>query len=189
MNYRVTYSKAVAIILMVIGHSACSIPYFTQTLYMFHMPLFFFMSGFCFKDKYLAAPMTFVGKRLKGVYWPYVKWSILFLLLHNIFFDIHIYDADYCFRGWYIKPYTMDEILRNVPNLLLYMKGHDQLLGGYWFMKALFYSSLIAFGCLYLADRIKINAVPSICLKMAMGGGNTSSRYSNEPFPLENRIP
>lgn len=73
MNDRVTYSKAVTIILMIIGHSNCEIPYVTQTLYMFHMPLFFFLSGFCFKNKYLTEPRTFVQRRLKGIYWPYVK--------------------------------------------------------------------------------------------------------------------
>ena len=40
-DVRVTYSKAIGIILMVLGHCSCSVPYVTQVIYMFHMPLFF----------------------------------------------------------------------------------------------------------------------------------------------------
>ena len=40
---RVTYSKAIGIILMVLGHCSCSVPYVTLVIYMFHMPLFFFI--------------------------------------------------------------------------------------------------------------------------------------------------
>lgn len=167
MNNRVTYSKAVAIILMIVGHSACSIPFFVQTLYMFHMPLFFFMSGFCFKNKYLSDPVTFVKKRLKGIYWPYVKWSLIFLLFHNVFCYLHIYDANY---GCRTSEYTIEQIQNLSKTIVLYMKWHDYLLGGYWFLKALLYSSMLAYLCLYIIERVKWRGSVNY-IKVVLGGG------------------
>ena len=50
-NDTITYMKAVGIMLMVLAH--CSNFWFIYyTVYMFHMPLFFIVSGYCFKEKY-----------------------------------------------------------------------------------------------------------------------------------------
>lgn len=73
-NNAVSYAKAVAIILMVIAHAGAP-DFFNRFVTMFHMPLFFFMSGFCFKEKYLAAPVSFIKKRILGLYWPFIKWG------------------------------------------------------------------------------------------------------------------
>lgn len=42
------------------------------------------MSGYCFKEIYLEAPKEYIQKRIKGVYWPYIKWGIFFLLITNL---------------------------------------------------------------------------------------------------------
>lgn len=58
-NLTVTYTKATGIILMVLAHcSHFSLLY--QIVYSFHMPLFFIMSGYCFKTKYFHEPVSFV---------------------------------------------------------------------------------------------------------------------------------
>ena len=46
-------AKAICIILMVIGHSGCP-DYLHRFIYMFHMPCFFFISGYLLNDKYLT---------------------------------------------------------------------------------------------------------------------------------------
>lgn len=59
MNGSVSIAKAIGIFLMVLGHAGLwdsALNYIA----MFHMPLFFFMSGFCFKEKYLTDISTFV---------------------------------------------------------------------------------------------------------------------------------
>ena len=64
---RITISKALAIIFMVICHAG--IPYYlNHFISMFHMPLFFFVSGYCFKDKYLDNKKLFVRNKIKGIY-------------------------------------------------------------------------------------------------------------------------
>ena len=85
MNTGITNIKALGIMLMVLGHSMCSIPHVIPFISMFHMPLFFIASGYCFNEKYLDAPLTFLKKRAKGLYVPFVKYGILFALLHPLF--------------------------------------------------------------------------------------------------------
>ena len=48
----VSIAKGIAIILMVLAHTRFS-EYGNYWINMFHMPLFFFFAGYCFKDKYL----------------------------------------------------------------------------------------------------------------------------------------
>ena len=95
-NPSVGYLKALGILLMVFGHSG-NTNHINHFIYMFHMPLFFIASGYCFKDKYLSTPRKYIYNKVKGIYWPYVKWSLLFLLLHNVCFNLHLYSDQY---GW-----------------------------------------------------------------------------------------
>lgn len=50
-NDTITYMKAVGIMLMVLAHYS-NFLFIYYTVYMFHMPLFFIVSGYCFKEKY-----------------------------------------------------------------------------------------------------------------------------------------
>lgn len=151
MDYRITYVKAVGIILMVLCHSMFwDCPF----VYMFHMPLFFICSGFCFKDKYLSKPHVFLWQRIKGVYFPYVKWSLIFLFLHNVFFSVNIYSNLYGYDGAVSNLYTTDEIWNRFNRILVQMSGHEQLLGGYWFLKSLFWGSIISISTIFMAKLV-----------------------------------
>ena len=48
----ISIAKGIAIILMVLGHAQCP-ELLNRYLSMMRMPLFFFMSGYCFKIKYM----------------------------------------------------------------------------------------------------------------------------------------
>ncbi|MCM1313293.1 MAG: acyltransferase family protein [Bacteroides sp.] len=140
----VSIAKAIAIMLMVLAHTQFSR---STSLYinMFHMPLFFFMAGYCFKEKYLLDTRKFVLQKIKGIYVPYVKWSLLFLVLHNIFFYLDIYSGEFGFNGLVSSLYSWNDFARRFMYIVTRMSGHEQLLGGYWFMKSLFFASLISF--------------------------------------------
>ncbi|MFK4784842.1 acyltransferase family protein [Fusobacterium sp. MFO224] len=51
MNLLISFLQIFGIILVVIGHSKENIPFLTKWIYSFHMPLFFFISGFLLKEK------------------------------------------------------------------------------------------------------------------------------------------
>ena len=118
----VSAAKAVAILLMVVGHAGCP-RYINDYLGMLRMPLFFVMSGYCFKTKYLDDAVTFVRRRITGIWWPYVKWGLFFLILHNVFFHLNIYDN-------VSHLYTWNEFM--IKGLgLIRMSCSEQLLGGF----------------------------------------------------------
>lgn len=139
---RISVTKALCIILMVVGHSGCP-TFLGEYIYQFHMPCFFFISGFLLKDKYLNNMATFVKRRFKGLWWPFVKWSVIFLLLHNVLTSLHIYNSSYTLTDMAYKLFH-----------IVTMTGSEQLLGGYWFLKELLYASVISIITLKLLHTI-----------------------------------
>ena len=135
----ISITKGIAIILMVIGHSGCP-KVLDDFIYMFHMPLFFIVSGMYFKDSYLtnrSSRLLFLSKRIKGLYKPYVLNGMLFLFLHNIFFNLNIYNSKYGYNGDVSHLYDTKDYLIGFVNVIT-MRKTEQLLGGYWFLEYLF---------------------------------------------------
>lgn len=64
-NESVSIAKGIAILLMVLAHSGFY-SYGCLWINIFHMPLFFFFSGFCFKEKYLDDSKMYILKRIKA---------------------------------------------------------------------------------------------------------------------------
>ena len=159
-NNTITYLKALGIILMVLGHSYCSIPYIVGFLYMFHMPLFFFTSGFCFKTIHLNNFRIFAWKRIKGLYWPFVKYGLVFVLLHNYLFRLNIYNDQFGYLGAVSHLYSTAEIIESIQETFN-MQHIERLLGGFWFLSTLFWASLIAWIALKMCKNI---IAVAICL-------------------------
>ena len=151
MNNDITYTKAIGIMLMVFCHALFwDIPF----IYMFHMPLFYFFSGYCLKDKYLENPCKFVWRKIKGIWLPYIKYSLLFLAFHNVFFHLNIYNGSYGFNGRTSCLYSKLDFIQHFENIVIRMQGNEQLLGGFWFLKSLFWGNLIAFSVIYILSLI-----------------------------------
>ena len=146
MNRDTTISvcKGIAIILMVIAHAEAP-GWLCRFIFEFHMPLFFITAGYFFSLKYLDNEATFVKKRVKGLYWPFVKWSVFFLVIHNWMFDIGILNEQYGNEaGGVTHPYTWHQIQQNLWNIVTAMGGYDQFLcGAFWFFRGLFVASIL----------------------------------------------
>ena len=153
-NYN-TIAKAVGIILMVLGHSGCPQVLF-NLIYLFHMPLFFFCSGLFFKDiSTIDKAYLFLRKRIKSLYFPFLKWSVFFLLLHNLLLYVGIYNSYYGFEGGSSFLCIKDMIIK-LGFIVFTMHDYEELLGGFWFIRTLLLSSImiIAFSLL-LGNRLK----------------------------------
>ena len=90
-NIAIDLAKGICIILMVAGHAMYSGGWLGYFLILFRMPCFFIASGFLFKEKNFADPKAYIRRKFKGLYWPFVFWSLLFLSLHNLFARMHLY--------------------------------------------------------------------------------------------------
>ncbi len=142
----VSIAKGICIILMVVGHSGCP-DWLGRFIYLFHMPVFFFVSGYLFKEKYLIETKNFVIRRIKTLWWPFVKWSLIFLVLHNC--------LTWC--GIYNVAYSWADAGRKVLQIFT-MTGSEQLLGGFWFLKELLYASVLS--CLLIRVLGSKNVIP-----------------------------
>lgn len=132
-NVQVSIAKALGIILMVIGHAGCP-GYLHDFIYLFHMPLFFFLSAYFFRDaKVVDSAGQYVLRKFKNLYWPYIKWSLIFLLLHNLFFQI----------GFYDNSLSWQELFVNVKRSVRGVWQGERMLGAYWFLISLFWESLL----------------------------------------------
>ena len=158
----ISMTKGIAIILMVLVHARFN-QYGQDFINMFHMPLFFVMSGFCFKETYLSNFRRYLKNRLRGAYWPYVKWGLLFLLLHNVFFSLNIYNDEYGFRGEVSHVYSMFDFLWRGVLIVASMNEAEHMIGGYWFLHCYFVAAIISFATIWLF-RNRQNLLP-------IGGG------------------
>lgn len=141
----VSMTKGMAIILMVLVHARFSSLYLDSFISLFHMPLFFFMSGYCFKASYLNDFPLFFKKRVNGAYWPYVKWGMVFLLLHNVFYSLNLYNDSYGYHGTVSGFYQINEFVKRSILIICTMNGVEQLLGGFWFLHSYFFAAIISF--------------------------------------------
>ena len=173
-NTTISIAKGIAIILMVVAHAEAP-GWLCKFIFEFHMPLFFITAGFFFSKKYLTDEATFVKKRVKGLYWPFVKWSVIFLILHNWMFDIGILNEVYGNEhGGVLHPWSAHQIQQNLWNIFTAMGGYDAFLcGAFWFFRGLFVASILYLiiykVLLYLLPKRAESATPYlICLVMLL---------------------
>lgn len=140
---RISIAKAIGIIMVVVGHCSITPMLLRDFIYLFHVPLFFFLSGYLLKNEYLDKVQVFVKRKITGLYFPYQKYAIIFILLHNVFFRIDIYGNVYDYNGQYQHIYS--SFYDYGYNILraLFMCTNEQLLGGLWFLRTLFIASII----------------------------------------------
>lgn len=176
-DHSVTIAKALAIILMVVGHTG-SPSWVNNYLSLMRMPLFFFMSGYCFKAGYLSVGggKKWMKKRVKGIYWPYVKWGVVFVLLHNFFMSVGIYNDTSEFNGRVMHSYDWVEMIKKLSGVIT-MHGTERLLGGYWFLKSLFYGSFIFYVLRKLSSRIWLWAITLLMLTLISSYFNLKIPY------------
>ena len=153
-NNYLSIAKGLGIIMMVMGH--CGVPeLICKYIYQFHMPLFFFCSGYFFKnivDK--KSLYSFYIKRIKGIYIKFLCWSFLFLSLHNVFFHLNIYNDTVLFHGEPSFLYSTSDFIQKAYKITFSMNEHELLLRSFWFLKQLFLSSLLVSTILYITNTI-----------------------------------
>lgn len=151
-NNFLSTAKGIGIVLMVIGH--CGVPKdIDKFIYQFHMPLFFFCSGYFLKNIQDSGSLISVYKnKINGLYFKYVLWSILFLSLHNYFIDLNLYND--AISNWAEYPYNAQQFINKAMKIIITMNGHEQLVRSFWFFKQLFLASILGSTILFITNKV-----------------------------------
>lgn len=128
----IAIAKGICIMLVVLGH-CMPVGMASNTMYQFHVALFFFVSGYFFSQKKVEEPINFIKKRIIGLYLPYLKYALFFLLIHNLLVSLHVLPDYYDMHTWFYRLYL----------IITHFSGHDAMLGGFWFIKELFMVSIL----------------------------------------------
>lgn len=168
-SHAMSVAKGIAIIAMVIGHAEAP-GLITNFIYTWHMPLFFMAAGYFFSERTLDNPWGFVEKRFSKLYVPFVKWSLVFLLLHNIWFHFGILNESFGnWTGGTTHPYTLRTAVNRVVQIFTSMSGYDEFMAGaFWFFRGLLVASIV-FMVLYrlLRRSARLGADASLAVVMA----------------------
>lgn len=169
-NSQVSIAKGIGITLMVVGHSGCP-EYLHNVIYCFHMVLFYFLSGYFFRDnKVVESGKNFMFRKFKGLYWPYIKWSIVFILLHNLFFEI----------GFNESALSQQEMWINVKRSIRGMWQGEHFLGAYWFLMSLFWEIVIFSLIIWVKNKIKMKYFISLTVLVLFLTGLLTIEYCIE---------
>jgi len=152
-DFTVCYMKAIGIMCVVAGHSltGSAIEHFVG---LFHMPLFFFVSGYLFKEKYIINPKAFLGRKLKSLWLPTFKWIAIVILLHNFLFTIGVYNPDYPYGDTVPYLYSYIDFAKALLSAL-FLRCNELLFAGLWFIRMLLMAYIICFVMIkYLNSRL-----------------------------------
>ena len=174
-NNAISIAKGFAIIFVVMAHA--DMPgMLNRAIYLFHMPLFFITAGYFFKHETVENPWPFIVKRFKGLYVPFVKWSIFFLLIHNLLFKIGILNEVYGnWTGGTTHPYSIHQFWQRLTNIVFSMGGYDEFLAGaFWFFRGLLVASIAFVVLYYMLNNVKrlrgrTVAIPLVIFFIALG--------------------
>ncbi len=141
--------KGIGIILMVMAHAGFGLKFIS----LFHMPLFFIVSGVFFKEKSyesITAIKFYIIKKAKSLLLPFIILTLLLLYLHNFFIDINILTDNSLFITQHSNGnqfglsfyYTnMQILMKSLYTILLVHE--EQLFAASWFLRVLFYISVM----------------------------------------------
>lgn len=132
-DFFVDFLKGSSIFLMVVGHS-CPPSCLKLFIYLFHVSVFYFASGWLFNLEYVGKPLKFIKRKIMGLYVPYVKWGLLFFCIVN-FLPME-------------GNVGFEKNLANIFDILMFHKVNI-LISPLWFLKSLFISELLFFMSFY----------------------------------------
>lgn len=148
--------KALAIILVVVAHAAAP-TYLARFAYLVNVPVFFVLAGYFFSVDNLQQKTDFVLRRTRRLYLPFLKWSIFFLLIHNLLFPLGLLSEQYGnAAGGVVHPYTVHEMAQNLWSIVFNMSGYDPFLAGaFWFFRGLLVSSIAFLILFFLFTKVR----------------------------------
>ena len=128
--------RGISMILIVLAHTNSPINHF---VYLFHLAMFFMLSGYFFKvdnvkDK--KSLKIFIKKRIIRLYLPYVISNIICILLNNVFIKVNLYS------GISHDFFTIKDLFNQIVMVLLF-SNTTEMVGATWFLPILFSITIV----------------------------------------------
>lgn len=132
-------------LLVVIGHTGAPL---TPIIYIFHVPLFFILSGFLYKGCNWDNLTNRTIKKIKRLYLPFVFTTICFVICNNLFIKINFLCtfesiSNVSSEGFIPVPeYSLSDVIKKSVKAVLFAGG-GQLGGALWFLRVMFIASIM----------------------------------------------
>ncbi len=102
--------------------------------------------------------LSFVKRKFKRLWFPYVLWTAVFSLLHNVFIKAGIYSPD---------PWPISEIGKNVIKSF-FLHGHTQLGSALWFISTLMQIAVLYYCIDYVIKKVVTSKKANFLLEGAV---------------------
>lgn len=143
-------AKGLGIILVCLGHAITNAEasidsdysILLQFISQFHMPLFFMLGGMVFNDKYMDTPVKSGWKKFKAYYIPFVVYNMIFVILHNVMYELHIFT----------DKYDMKMFVKTTVNVLT--MHIQEICGAMWFLRCLLTIVLLFIGIRFISVKV-----------------------------------
>lgn len=155
--------KGICILFVVLGHTYT--PILSNFVYLFHVAVFFMVSGYCFNGKYLESwegIKSLFKKRIISLWVPYVSWNFVFLLLQNGFLKVglltdnpHYFDLNPVTNYGFIKYLPLSSFPKTILKSFLFMNCRP-FVGGLWFLGGLFFVTTAYCVIEYILKKIRL---------------------------------
>lgn len=135
--------KGIGIVFMVYRHARGPL---SEYIILFHMALFFIASGYLYngsKIQNFRGMLNFVVRKIKSLWMPYFSFTLIYILLNNIFIEVNIYTnnkeifntaSEYLTLG---QKYDVNMIIREIVKAIFF-QANTQMGGALWFFGTLF---------------------------------------------------
>lgn len=126
-NEIIDIAKGIGILLVVYAHAYLPL---SSVIEYFHMPLFFFLSGYTFKESD-SIKDTFT-KRIKRLYFPFVLINAVFLILNPLLFSIGLDE----------KSFRAEDYLNQFLKIITFQNAQP-IISQCWYLLGLFTVSIV----------------------------------------------
>ena len=148
--------KGLGILCIVLGH--CFMPV-QNFVYAFHVPLFFFVSGYLYsEDKYGDEPFENFKRRLQSNWLKYVIIYVIYILLHNVLYSLSLLQEG-------AEAYTINDFIYQI-SLALFFGGDEFLISPLWFVPVLVEASVMLGFIVTISRRLFKNVIRKLSFQL-----------------------
>ena len=174
-------AKGIGILLIIVGHSPFN-KFIETTVYAFHVPLFFFISGYLFNwRKYKMNTNQFIFNKIKRLIVPYFLTNIIIIISCYLISYLKIYD----FKSGFLSLESLIGIIYgnsaplNPPTIFTNVLDVPS-----WFLVCLFCGSIILYIIAYSHEKYSLSFSCFLCLLFILIGFKTS-KYIYLPWGFD----